>query len=152
MKIRTFHPDINKFCRVLFSGMSYGSFSEWPKNLSQNATFSSVLAEILGNSAAENDGLAESLWNEVFWKPLLHNSRLREEAAGQTWRIPQLEEPQAFSFSFDGYDNFDGTRRVGSQPPRECRGDLVWTFQFLREMLKSVRAPRQDALCCRGGT
>ena len=25
MKIRTFHPDINKFCRVLFSGMSYGS-------------------------------------------------------------------------------------------------------------------------------
>ena len=67
MKIRTFHPDINKFCRALFSGMSCGGFcgtfrNLWlnyifscnRKNLSQNATFSSVLAEIFGNSAVED--------------------------------------------------------------------------------------------------
>lgn len=33
MKIRTFHPDINKFCHALFSGMSYGSFSGTFRNL-----------------------------------------------------------------------------------------------------------------------
>lgn len=59
MKIRIFHPDINKFCRALFSGMSCGGFcgtfrNLWlnyifscnRKNLSQNATFSLILAEI----------------------------------------------------------------------------------------------------------
>lgn len=33
MKIRTFHPDINKFCRALFSGMSCGGFCVTFRNL-----------------------------------------------------------------------------------------------------------------------
>lgn len=33
MKIRTFHPDINKFCRALFSGMSCGGFCGTFRNL-----------------------------------------------------------------------------------------------------------------------
>lgn len=33
MKIRIFHPDINKFCRVLFSGISCGGFCGTFRNL-----------------------------------------------------------------------------------------------------------------------
>ena len=40
MKIRTFHSDINKFCRVLFSGMSCGGFCGTFRNLWLNYIFS----------------------------------------------------------------------------------------------------------------
>ena len=40
MKIRTFHPDINKFCRALFSGMSCGGFCGTFRNLWLNYIFS----------------------------------------------------------------------------------------------------------------